>query len=195
MGPGHQDEAPPKWRVGATFGAFRTTLLFSDGTSPRFEQLAVSASFEYRVSDKMTLVGAAGALLAGSLGGAPTSPGGVASLALSYLVLDQGPYTPFLQVSGSIAFSAFRGAEANYAAIDFRGGLVAGYTFLERLTPYAVFRAFGGPVFYGGALGTDAYHVQLGAGLVVGLPLGLDLSAEIVPLGEQRVTAGLGFTF
>jgi hypothetical protein len=195
MGGKHGDEAPPKWRVGATFGAFRTTLLFSDGTSPRFEQLAVSASLEYRLSEKVTLVGAGGALLAGSLGGAPTAPGGVGSLALSYLVLEQGKYTPFLQVSGSLAVSAFRGPAAPYTALDFRAGLVAGYTFLERLTPYAVFRAFGGPVFYGDALGTDAYHVQLGAGLVVGLPFGFDLSAEVIPLGEQRVTAGLGFTF
>lgn len=56
-------------------------------------------------------------------------------------------------------------------------------------------RAFGGPFFYGSALGTDGYHLQLGAGLVVGLPWGLDLSAEIIPLGEQRVTAGLGGSF
>ena len=155
----------------------------------------MSASLEYRVSEKMTLVGAGGGILLGSLGTVATSPGAVASLALSYLLLEQGPYTPFVQVAGSISFSAFRTTDANYAAIDFRGGVVAGYTFLERLTPYAVFRAFGGPVFYGGLLGTDAYHVQLGAGLVVGLPFGFDLSAEVIPLGEQRVTAGLGYTF
>ncbi len=195
MGGKHGDEAPPKWRVGATFGAFRTKLLFSDGSTPAFEQLAVSASLEYRLSEKVTLVGAGGALLAGNFGGEPTAPGGVGSVAVSYLVLDQGTYTPFLQVSGSVAFSAFRGPGANYAALDLRAGVVAGYTFLERLTPYAVFRAFGGPVFYGREVGTDAYHVQLGAGLVVGLPFGFDLSAEVIPLGEQRVTAGLGFTF
>jgi len=195
MGGKHADEPPPKWRVGATFGAFRTTLLFSDGTKALFQQMAVSASLEYRVSEKMTLVGAGGGILLGSLGTVSTSPGAVASLALSYLLLEQGRYTPFVQVAGSISFSAFRTTDANYAAIDFRGGVVAGYTFLERLTPYAVFRAFGGPVFYGGLLGTDAYHVQLGAGLVVGLPFGFDLSAEVIPLGEQRVTAGLGYTF
>ena len=181
--------------MGATFGAFRTTLLFSDGTKPRLEQLAVSASLEYRVSDKITLVGAGGVMLMGQLGGVATTPGGVGSLALSYLLLEQGTYAPFLQFSGSVSLSAMRALDTNYVAIDLRAGLAAGWTFFDRLTPYAVARVFGGPVFYGSATGTDAYHVQLGAGLVVGLPWGLDLSAEIIPLGEQRVTAGLGVSF
>jgi hypothetical protein len=80
-------------------------------------------------------------------------------------------------------------------AVDFRAAVSAGWTLWERFTPYAVGRVFGGPVFYGGAIGTDAYHVQLGAGFVVGLPLGLDLNFEIVPLGEQRLSGGIGFTF
>ncbi len=180
--------------MGATFGAFRTLLLFTD-LNRRLEQLAVSVSLEYRVTERITLVGAGGVMIAGTLGGAPTQPGGVGSLALSFLVLEQGTYSPFLQFSGSIALSAMRAADSNYVAIDFRGGLAAGWTLFERFTPYAVVRAFGGPVFYGSAIGTDAYHVQLGAGFVVGLPLGLDLSAEIIPLGEQRVTAGLGVSF
>jgi hypothetical protein len=180
--------------VGATFGAFRTLLLFAD-QNRKLEQLAVSASLEYRASEKITLSGAAGAMVMGSLGGVATSPGGVASLGLSSLLLEQGTYSPFLQLSGSIAVSSMRVSDTNYVAIDVRVGLAAGWTFFERLTPYAVVRAFGGPVFYGSELGTDAYHVQLGAGLVVGLPFGFDLSAEFIPLGEQRVTAGLGYSF
>lgn len=180
--------------MGATFGAFRTKLLFTDAQRG-LEQLAASVSLEYRASERVTLVGAAGALIMGRLGDVPTTPGGVGSVALSYLLLEQGQWAPFVQLSGSVAVSAMRAAETNYVAIDLRAGVAAGWTFLERITPYAVVRAFGGPVFYGSAIGTDAYHVQLGAGLVVGLPLGLDLSAEIIPLGEQRVTAGLGFTF
>jgi len=35
----------------------------------------------------------------------------------------------------------------------------------------------------------------VGLGAVVGLPLGFDLSAEVVPLGEQRVTLGVGYSF
>jgi hypothetical protein len=80
-------------------------------------------------------------------------------------------------------------------AVDARAALVVGYTVFDRLTPYAVARAFGGPVFYAGLSGGDRYHYQVGAGLVVGLPGGFDLSAEVVPLGEQRLTAGVGFSF
>ena len=121
--------------------------------------------------------------------------------AQKFLRADPGSIAPIMSAvimlsgAGSVALSTMRAAETNYVGIDFRVGLAAGWTFFERLTPYAVVRAFGGPVFYGSELGTDAYHVQLGAGLVVGLPFGFDLSAEIVPLGEQRVTAGLGYSF
>ena len=135
-------------------------------------------------------------MIAGTLGGGADQPGRRGEPRRSRgLLLEQGTYSPFLQLSGSVALSAMQGPADHYVAIDFRAGLAAGWTFFERLTPYAVVRAFGGPVFYGPALGTDAYHVQLGAGLVLGLPLGLDLSVEVIPLGEQRVTAGLGVSF
>ena len=180
--------------MGATFGAFRTLLLFVD-ENRKLEQLAVSASLEFRAHERITIVAAGGAMIMGTLGGVPTSPGAVGSLALSALVLEQGTWSPFLQVSGSMALSTMRVAGTNYVAIDARAGLACGWTLWDRFTPYAVARVFGGPVFYGPTTGTDAYHVQLGAGFVVGLPAGFDISAEIIPLGEQRVTAGIGFSF
>ena len=60
-------------------------------------------------------------------------------------------------------------------------------------------RFFGGPVFLEQSgvttWGSDVYHVQLGAGSVVTLPAGFDLSVELIPLGEQRVSAGVGYSF
>jgi hypothetical protein len=167
----------------------------SDGTRSLLEQLAVSASLEYRVSERVTLVGAGGALLLGQLGGLPTSPGGVGSAGVSWLLLEQGTWAPFVQLAGSVALSAMRVVDTPYLAVDLRAAVSAGWTLWDRFTPYAVARVFGGPVFLGSATATDAYHVQLGAGFVVGLPGGLDLSAEVIPLGEQRVTAGLGVSF
>lgn len=169
--------------------------MFSNGAITPLEQIAVSASVEYRASEKITVVGAGGALLAGRLGTAESAPGAVASVGLAGVLLEQGEWNPFLQLSGSFAFSYFRVLEETYTALDVRVGLVAGYTFFERLTPYAVLRAFGGPVFYGGLTGTDLYHVQLGLGVVLGLPWGLDLSVEFIPLGEQRISGGLGISF
>ena len=160
-----------------------------------FEQLATSASFEFRVSDRVTLSAAAGGLFMGALERLETGPGGVGSLGVSWLMLEQKDLRPFVQLSGSLAVSGLRVATNDYLAIDGRVGLAAGYTLQERFTPYLVARAFGGPVFYAGNVGTDLFHYQLGAGLVVGLPLGLDLSFEGIPLGEQRLTLGLGFSF
>lgn len=150
---------------------------------------------ETRAAEKVTLVVAGGGLFAGSLGGFASSPGAVLSVGLASVLLEEKGFVPFLQLSGSFGFSYFRVTDTPYTALDIRVGLAAGYTFLERITPYAVVRAFGGPVFYGGLFGTDLFHFQLGAGLVVGLPLGLDLSVEFIPLGEQRISAGVGVSF
>lgn len=159
-----------------------------------FEQLATSASFEWRVSERVTLSAAGGGLFMGALDRVETGPGAVGSLGVSWLVLEQKDARPFVQLSGSLAVSGLRVA-SDYLAIDGRIGVAAGYTIQERLTPYLVARAFGGPVFYAGSVGTDLFHYQLGAGVVVGLPLGLDLSFEGIPLGEQRLTLGLGASF
>jgi hypothetical protein len=157
--------------------------------------MAVSAALEYRLSKAWSLQLAAGGIFSGQLDGVRTGAGGVGSFGASWLALDQGKYTPFLQLSGSLAFSAVQATPTTYLALDIRLGVVAGYTFFDRLTPYLTARAFGGPVFWSGAVGTDLYHYQFGVGLVVGLPWGLDLSAEVVPLGEQRLTAGIGISF
>jgi hypothetical protein len=190
--------------VGGSYGAFRTTLRFGDELVA-LQQMAVSASLEWRATKTLSLQFAAGGIFNGRLAGDPMGPGGVGSVAVSWLVLDQAKWWPFVQLSASASFSAVQAlvpqGDANprpalYSALDVRGGVVAGYTLFERVTPYVVGRLFGGPVFYGtGPLGTDLYHYQVGLGVVVGLPKGFDLSAELIPLGEQRVTAAVGYSF
>ncbi|MCU0700732.1 MAG: hypothetical protein MUC96_29835, partial [Myxococcaceae bacterium] len=163
------------------------------------EAMAVSASFEYRLSDRWTLAAAAGAIVAGRLvADAETFDfrgGAVGSVSGSFLALEQGRFWPFIMVAASLAVSGVQAVPTAYWAVDGRLTATVGYTFFDRVTPYAVGRVFGGPVFWRGRTGTDLFHYQVGAGLVVGLPLGFDLSAEVVPLGEQRVTAGVGFSF
>lgn len=182
--------------MGGTFSGFRTTLVFDGAAQVPVEQLAASASFEWRASERWSLVAAAGGIAYSRLGGGRQGAGGVGSGAVSFLALEQGRWWPFLQLAFSLSVSgASAGSAPSLVAVDGRLGLVVGYTFFERVTPYAVARAFGGPVFSGGRTGTDLYHYQVGGGVVVGLPLGLDLSAEVVPLGEQRFTASLGVSF
>ena len=80
-----------------------------------------------------------------------------------------------------------------------RAGAVAAMTFGRLLTPYALARAFGGPVLwrYNGARinGTDVHHYQLGAGLALLLRRRIDLFAEAIPLGERGLSAGAGLSF
>jgi hypothetical protein len=180
--------------VGLSFGGFRTTLRFGE-LEAQEEQLAVSAVAEWRLTPRWSLQASAGLLLGGRLDGAPSGLGGVGSVAGSFLALEQGAWWPFLQLSASVSGSAFAAARGPAVALDVRAGLVVGYTFFERVTPYLVGRVFGGPVFYGGATGTDVSHLQAGLGLVVGLPGGVDLSLEFVPFGEQRLSGGIGHSF
>lgn len=174
-------------------------MVFDGAERLRLEAMAVSASFDVRLSPRWTLSGAAGGIFNGRLlsdsESFDFSGGLVGSVAGSFVALEQGTYVPFIMVAGSLAVSGVKAAPTTYVAIDVRLTATVGYTFFQRLTPYAVGRLFGGPVFWRNQTGTDLYHYQVGAGLVVGLPFGFDLSAELIPLGEQRVTAGLGYSF
>lgn len=142
---------------------------------------------------------AAGALLAGRLtpsdGPHTTGAGGLVSGGLSWSLLENKGFVPFVMLSFSASASLMPTYAGLYSGIDVRAAVAAGYTFFERLTPYLTARAFGGPVFWRKQVGTDLYHVQLGAGVVLGLPAGFDLSVEVIPLGEQRVFGGVGFRF
>ena len=43
--------------------------------------------------------------------------------------------------------------------------------------------------------GTDIYHYQVGAGIAVSLLQRFDAFIEGAPLGERRISAGLGVSF
>lgn len=187
--------------MGLNGGAFRTTLVFGGGARVDLRQVATTASFEWRLSPKVTLSLGAGALLLGEL--APdvegeayrAAPGFAGSLAAAFSVVEQRGAVPFVMLTAQASSSVVPTAVGPYVAVDLRASVLAGYTLFERFTPYAVARVFGGPVLWRGAVGTDLYHYQFGVGAVVGLPKGFDLSAEVVPLGEQRVSVGLGYAF
>lgn len=84
-------------------------------------------------------------------------------------------------------------------AFDFRISVVAGKTFFDVLSPYAVVRAFGGPVLFRvrgeDLVAGDRYHFQIGAGVTVSLPEHFDVFTEIVPLGERAAAIGIGYSF
>lgn len=185
-------------RVGLAAGAARTTLLMGP-ERVGVEMLAVSGTFAYHPDPKKTLQFGAGSLLTGTLtlAGRPyhLGPGFTASFGYSALAVEPDGAIPFVMFTTSIAMTAAPTKISSYWAIDLRGGASVGWVLWNRFTPYATARLFGGPVFWRELVGGDQWHFQLGAGFVLGLPGGFDLTAEVVPLGEQAISAGVGYSF
>jgi len=181
----------------------------------------VIASVDYRWSPETSFGGGIGAGIGGLIavdGSAPTGapsmsprrflvlPGWEVTLSYSHRFLDGRGRAPFLLLGVAGGASGAMTREEVYAgptpapvslyAFDVRAGLTVGKTFWNTLSPYAVVRAFGGPVLwkYDGKSvnGTDRYHFQVGAGLVTALPRDFDVFVEGVPLGERALTLGLG---
>lgn len=184
--------------------------MFAGDIDVSIERRAVVATYERRLGSAWTVQVGAGGILWGSLGvsGARHSfgPGWSASVATSYRLLDGRGRMPFLLLGGSLAVANATtredkpgAAEVPYWAGDLRVSGILGKTFFDVLSPYVAARAFGGPIFWRVAgedvTGTDRYHVQLGFGLSASLPVGLDVFAELVPLGERAVSTGAGFSF
>lgn len=198
-----------KWHVGAGYSWSTTRLVFHGNSLEEKaildqERQLVAASLEWRFSPRWNFRAGAGALVAGSLGSGAVlvqmKPGLALMLGASYLALAGTPKSPFLLLDAGWS-SLFAGTEPDvpYSAHDLRLGGTFGMTFFRLLSPYALARVFGGPVFWelGGApvQGTDRYHYQLGLGISVLIFSRFDFFVEGVPLGEQGISVGLGFSF
>jgi hypothetical protein len=208
----HLEEARAKWRLGAAYAFTSTALRFSGEFRFDESRHVAFATIDYRVTPAWTLELAMGSILEGRLESGlaryDLGPGFLAAFGASYRVLEAREVRPFVALTGQIAFVAASThpsigpstPSTGYEALDARVGVVVGWALWRVLTPYALVRAFGGPVFWkdaaGSALtGTDVHHFQVGAGLLVRVGRSLDIFAEGVPLGEQGISAGAGFAF
>lgn len=199
----HEEAARRKWHVGASYSFTSTALRFTGDQRVDEERHASLVTLDYRPTSTLTLEGAAGLLLGGHIS-TPSArydfaPGFVSAIGGSWRVVDARGAIPFVLLTATISYASTATQGVGYNAFDARGGVVIGTTFWDVLTPYAVGRAFGGPVYwrYNGAAvtGTDVYHYQVGVGLSLLLGRRVDLFAEGVPLGERGVAAGGGFSF
>lgn len=199
--------APRLFHVTGAYSVFGTDLAF-DGADAFMERRAATVSLSYRFNEKITGQVGAGATLGGRFVFRDVrfafDPGWIASVGGTWRVVGGGRNEAFLVAGLALAASGGQTRDAeghteDMFAIDLRLSVIAGKTFFDVLSPYAVLRAFGGPVFwrYNGAdrLGGDKYHFQVGAGLVVALPGHFDVFAEGVPLGERAAAVGLGYSF
>ncbi len=202
----HDEAVRPHWAVGVSGVYTSTRLRFSDSLRADQVRYASLATLAYLPTPKLVLQLSAGAAFGGSLttpdGEHTFSPGPTAALGLDYRAFDDGRY--FLLLTSSLSFATARTLLGNepsvaYTAFDLRVGAEAGLQLASVFRPYAVVRAFGGPVrwhYLGEAVtGRDTHQYQAGAGLGARLMKTLSVAVEGVPLGERAFSLGASFAF
>jgi hypothetical protein len=197
----HEEELRPRWQLGAAGVYTSTALSFGEDLRAEQSRYALVATGVYAPTRRLAFQASAGVGLGGELRLADVpyefSAGPTMAAGVVYTLLEG---RPFVALSGvfSAAFARTQAAgedSQSYSAIDLRVGLIAGTVLFDVLVPYAVVRAFGGPVFWQGRTGTDVHHYQLGAGLTLRPLEWLSVSLEGVPLGEQALSAGASIAF
>jgi hypothetical protein len=128
------------------------------------------------------------------------SAGPTAAVGVGYRLLSGMPFLALTAVlSASTSRTQHELQAARYTAFDLRLGAAFGATFFDALSPYALARVFGGPVFWRyedkPVTGTDVYHFQLGAGLAWRIAERVDAFIEGVPLGERALVGGVSASF
>ncbi len=205
----HEEETRPRWRLGASASYTSTAIEFGSNLTAPETRGSVIASLAYQPTPRLTWQLAAGSTVGGRLttpaGTYDFSAGPTGAVGASYRLV-QGT-KPFVLLTANLSFSAATtqasgapsGPRVSYDAFDLRVGGLVGTTLWQVLSPYAVVRAFGGPVYwqYQGAsvTGTDAHHYQVGAGLTVLVASRVDAFVEGVPLGERSLAGGAAVAF
>lgn len=190
--------------MGASVGAFTSDLRFDDDSEPSISETSLVASGGYRWGEGWSARLAAGAVLGGSLelGGTTyeVQPGWLVAAAVSrsFTFAERWFVAGSITAGVSSASTRVDGMDetASLTASDVRLGVMAGVTLWERVSPYVLARAFGGPVFWsrGGedVTGSDQYHYQLGAGASAMLPWwNLSVLVDGSALGERALSIGI----
>lgn len=202
---GGKGDAPelPAPRVSTSVGLTDTTILFGDGRRAAMKRAAIFGTFALPVGPRLAFESSVGGFAAGELRTparkVSLGPGVVTALGLSVRAVDGQGSRPLVVVGATLSATYAQGdrPDRNTEAYDLRATVMVGKTLWRAFTPYALGRVFGGPIWFhwdDGSLvrGTDLYKYQLGAGLSLSFAP-VDVFAEVTPLGERTLAAGLGF--
>jgi hypothetical protein len=207
----HNEAVRKKWYVGVGGSFTSTAIRFDDDLRLDQTRGVALATLDYAPNRDSTLELGAGSLIDGTFERSGVeydfSPGLLLLVGASRRLLTNDGARPFVLLGGQVAYVLSRTTEqglagaqsVGYQAFDVRFGPVVGWTFWNTLSPYVLARVFGGPVFwhYQGQseVGGDVNHYQLGAGVSLLIAKRVSVYAEGVPLGEQTLAGGAGFTF
>jgi len=183
--------------VGVTGGWFSTELELGDG-EVSLSETSIMAAATYHPGPSFGFDLALGAIVDGEMGdhAGDVSAGFAVSAAATWLALFETERRPFVLLSLSLAGSRTEavsddGEAHALSAADARVGAMVGKSF-GPATPYAVARAFGGPVSWtlGGeeVTGGDAHHYTVGAGAALRFARRVHVAVEGMALGEQSAT-------
>ncbi len=207
----HDEETRPRWHVGAAGIYTSTAIDFSNNQRMGETRSSLVASLAYHPTARLSYQLAAGGTLGGRLqtpaGTQDFSSGVTAAVGASWRVIDTP--RPFVVLTGNLSFSRERttlngtngmpDVSASYSAFDLRLGALVGTTLWKVLSPYAVGRVFGGPIYWtyqgDSVTGTDAHHYQLGAGATLVVARRFNVFAEGIPVGERSAAVGTAFAF
>jgi hypothetical protein len=196
-------DAPPTWQLTGAVDAMSTTIVFGS-THVALRETAATATLGRFRSPRFGWSVTAGGIIAGSIGGRDVSGGATVGGVASWLPVYETDRRPFVGLTASLGTALIRGTADDgstrlWSAWDARTGVSVGKTFWGHIVPYAAARAFGGPVFWhlagSSANGSDRYHVTAGLGLTARLPARLDVTAEVMPLGEQSASGAITWHF
>ena len=185
-------------------GILDTTLEFDGGRRAEVEMTTLAASFARTLRPRVTLLVSAGVILDGEIRpeGHPAhdvDPGAALAAGVEYHQHAGDGWRP------SVDFTAILGAtwartgdpdgcgRTSYLATDARVGVRAAWTVADTVTPYAVSRVFGGPVFWDldddNSVASDIHHYQVAVGMAASLGR-IGLFGEWAGLGERAFSAG-----
>lgn len=184
--------------MSAGLGATRTTLVFGDDEHA-LTQVAATTGLGYVFPSGVAVRAALGAVVDGAMATDPEldlGPGTVVAFGASQ-PWRRGPWfaTGSITLAGSYVQTRRRsGGGGAITALDARAGVTAGRSF-GPVAPYVLARGFGGPVFWDPGVGdtrtgTDAHHVQLGAGLAITIDA-VAIVVDVSALGEQSASVGI----
>ncbi len=184
--------------------AASTRLVFDGDRDVELDQQAITVSVGQVRPSRWSVRASLGAVLDGALAGEgrryELDPGVVGAIAIAR-PWTWGPW--FVHGTASLGASRVTTTERvagapteGLVAIDARIGATAGRQ-LGPVMPYALARAFGGPVLWtidgAGVTGTDAYHVQLGAGATLSIGDAWSVMVDVAALGERAASVGVSW--
>jgi hypothetical protein len=175
-------------------GALATDIAIHGAKLPLTEQ-TVAVSLGYPLSERLTLLAGAGALVSGALGAAGFSAGEVGFVGGSYRAVAPSDVVPLVAVAITLSVAHAGLGGDSFTSTDAKLSVTAAWPIAGIFAPYLSATVFGGPIFYRGDIGGDRYHYQALAGAAVALPLGFDLFVEGSPVGARVLSGGVGFTF